>query len=896
MNIILKNNYYILSTIIISILIYFIIQVLLFREIIPYISSGELSHLGLLEGDSGLLHNYAIVLSNYLKHGDYSTFYLKLMDFTSIPINIKILSIFYFIFGQIPISIVFLNSIYLVISIICIYKLSLLFFHKITYSRVFLLIIISVLLFFPSLIFSFNSNGKEAITITCFLIFIVFFISILDKNFYFSIINFIGFSIMIFFLHLIRPHFSYMLFVITIVTLLFYTINFSKNKIIIIDLIKLSFSFFIIYLIITYLIQPHLINLNHIDPVTISRHIYEQKEIYNNPMYIIDNIYTPYIPNFIEDLYFRVLSIRNHFIQHSVSSGSINLISSDLNLSQITNFFIYIPKLMIESVFTPYPFAIKSSNTKDIFLILTNIEMIVFYLLFFSFLINFNKLKNYEIILIIFIFLACSFLLFVNPNIGTHYRLRQPFFIILIVLSVKNWIYILQKVYDGLIRKTLNNFNLSNRFVFKFLEKGLLNIFLILLFSLLIFFREILFINYIGINSNISIYLLTITFLSIVSNSLNIPLSDTLLTERKPDNYLLNFHNVNLVINLTLLIILFIIIFYLNSSNIFKLFDINYNVDIYFTFAFSSLLISIPINAIFASHLYLNNKSLITYFSQLIVPIVSLITVYFLRETITLKYVFLSIGVGIFLNTFILMTFAIINNFKFNFFHKYSFNFSKTNKFFKLFILCISLFIINSFILFSILYSSIFDINELPIVNIAFRFTLLINALISSIVTAMFLPFISVNNNSNKSLFAKSIFLFSFLFLVLFFIIFISLNNFINFYFDEYFNDQFSKANLYTIVSIFKLIPLTIIIGLLFKYFIIFKKENTFLVIITFYLFIYLLLLQFFNNLNILLMTNYLAVVYTACIISLILFIKISLNLRLIFIVVSLITLSFKFI
>jgi len=243
-NITSNKNYYLITVIIITILIYSLMQFLLFSKIIPFISNGELSHLGLLEGDSGLLHNYATVLSNHLKYGYYSSFYLKFIDFTSIPLNIKILSIFYFLFGQKPITIIFLNSIYLFISIICIHKLSLLFFSKIAYSRFFLIIMTSVLLFFPSLIFSFNSNGKEAFTITSFLIYIVFYISILDKKFKFNVFNFIGFTIIVFLLHLMRPHFTYILFSITSISLLFYITNFSKNKIIIINLIKLSFSFF----------------------------------------------------------------------------------------------------------------------------------------------------------------------------------------------------------------------------------------------------------------------------------------------------------------------------------------------------------------------------------------------------------------------------------------------------------------------------------------------------------------------------------------------------------------------------------------------------------------------------------------------------------------------------
>ena len=872
MNITFKNNYFLYRSLITFLLLYLSIQFICFEYLIPYISIGEFKHLGLLEGDASIFHKYAIRLSDYLINSNYGNFFNNFFNFSLISLNIKILSILYFVFDQDPIFLIILNSIYFLTSVICIHKLSILFFNKISYSKIFFISMGAFLLFFPSLLYSFNSSGKEAMIITFILIFLIIFINIVKDNYQISTIKLLGFTFIFFILYCYRPHLSYMIFILSVITLLFFMINLSKNKLIIMNFIKLIFPMSLIYLSFTFISIDFLTIFNLINQDIIT----EFKDLNNNNL--------SYTPNYFQDLNNKIFALRNHFIQHSLLVGSTNLISADIHPLNLTNIFIYIPKLMFEGVLTPYPFTL-TGNSNDIFLILTNFEMIILYILYSSLLINFKYLKNYEFILIIFAICACAFLLFINPNIGSHYRLRQPFIIILIILSFKNWIFISENIYQKYVQDI---YNLSNKFIYKFLENGLLNIFLILLFSLFIFFREIIFINYMGINSDISIYFLTITFLSIVANSLNIPLTDILLTERKSDKQFITFEIVNLFINITLFVFLFIILFFLNAPSIFKLLNINYHLNFYYILVFSIVLISIPVNALFSSYLFFMNKSRITYSLQLIVPITSIITVYFFKEVLSLKHIFLSISLGIFLNSLLLIIISKINNFNYIIFSQFSIKRLKFIYFSKLFIISFSLFLINSFILISILFTSFNSLDEIPFVNISFRFTLLINALISSIITSMFLPLISVNTNPNKILFIKSSFFFILGFTILFSIISLSLDNLIYFFPDVIHNNLFSEKNISVIISIFKLIPLTVIIGLLFKYFILIKKENLFLIITTFYLIIYLLFLLFTNNLNILSIINILTFIYTVYIISLILFIKINFNFKIIFTLVTL--------
>lgn len=430
-----EKDYLIL--ILLVLFIFVILQICLFEIIIPNITNGEFKHLGLLKGDASYFHQKSLILSNHLKYainyGFFSSYFERLFDFTSVPINIKILSIFYYLFGNDPISIIYLNSIFFLISIVCIYQISKLTFKDINNCKLFFILACLVLLFFPSFIYIFNSTGKEAMTITIFLVYLTFLIRI-KKNYNINLSIIIIFIFTIILLQFMRPHYCALLFLLTLTYLIFNLFNFSMNKKIIFNITKLILSFLIVYLVFTFFIEVSLEKFNQISQTTINKYI-EDQILYNNTNYIINYTYSPYIFDFIENEYIKVISLRNHFIQYNLSINSNTLISTNL-YNDIYDFFIYLPILLNESILIPYPFW-SINNKNEIFSILVNFEMVFMYSFYIIILINIKKLNSFEIILIFFMIFSCSLLFFVNPNIGTYYRIRQPFNLFIILISLK---------------------------------------------------------------------------------------------------------------------------------------------------------------------------------------------------------------------------------------------------------------------------------------------------------------------------------------------------------------------------------------------------------------------------------------------------------------------------
>ena len=207
-----------------------------------------------------------------------------------------------------------------------------------------------------------------------------------------------------------------------------------------------------IYVIYFYFITDFLFQPNY---SSVYKYINYQK-IIGNSSYILTITYNSFVPDFIEQIYFKIYSLREHFIQHSLLSGSSNLVSSDLNLSDMNKFFFYIPKLLFQSIMVPYPFSI-SSNSNKLFLLLNSLETILIYLILLSLIFNYKNIKSYEFYFIIIIFFVCSLLLFVNPNIGTFIRVRLPFYFILIILGIKNWVNLIVAYYhNNKLNKTIN--------------------------------------------------------------------------------------------------------------------------------------------------------------------------------------------------------------------------------------------------------------------------------------------------------------------------------------------------------------------------------------------------------------------------------------------------------
>ena len=186
-------------------------------------------------------------------------------------------------------------------------------------------------------------------------------------------------------------------------------------------------------------------------------------------------------------------------------------------------------------------------------------------------------------------------------------------------------------------------------------------------FVVLVLFREVILINVIGINDNLSLYLITISLLGIFANSLNLPLNDTLITHRNENSQSLSSDSYKLISSILILLILFLAIFFAYSENLPSFFKLNSELNFAYYLVVTSIIISIPVNALSSSHLFiLKNK--ISYLLQNIIPVSSLIIIYFYRDNISLDLIYYSISFGVIINTISLLLISLNNGMKFNFF------------------------------------------------------------------------------------------------------------------------------------------------------------------------------------------------------------------------------------
>ncbi len=108
---ILKNNNFLIFSLLLFLLIFLSINFFLFEKLIPIISNGDLNYLGLLDGDAIIFHKKAMYLSNMMKNGNFIVFE-NFLNFNQIPLNIKILSFFYTVFYQDPIVVIYMNALF----------------------------------------------------------------------------------------------------------------------------------------------------------------------------------------------------------------------------------------------------------------------------------------------------------------------------------------------------------------------------------------------------------------------------------------------------------------------------------------------------------------------------------------------------------------------------------------------------------------------------------------------------------------------------------------------------------------------------------------------------------------------------------------------------------------
>ena len=136
-----------------------------------------------------------------------------------------------------------------------------------------------------------------------------------------------------------------------------------------------------------------------------------------------------------------------------------NLIDIDIKPANAIETFQYTPRALQVSLLAPFPNTwFKSGNIVSF---VSAVEMIIFYITFFG-LLFFIPLRifNYKILLCL-IFACLPLVVFgiSSPNIGTLYRIRYTFEMMLLMLGNCGWAIMINKLKLGKLGKWKLNFN-----------------------------------------------------------------------------------------------------------------------------------------------------------------------------------------------------------------------------------------------------------------------------------------------------------------------------------------------------------------------------------------------------------------------------------------------------
>jgi hypothetical protein len=166
-----------------------------------------------------------------------------------------------------------------------------------------------------------------------------------------------------------------------------------------------------------------------------------------------------YLPEIFDRKVQAIASSRVAAISSGLAINANSLIDVDIKPANAIETFKYIPRALQVSLLAPFPNTwFKRANIVSL---VSALEMIIFYITFFG-LLFFIPLRifNYKILLcLIFACLPLAVFGISSPNIGTLYRIRYTFEMILLMLGNCGWAIMINKLKLGKPGKRKLNFN-----------------------------------------------------------------------------------------------------------------------------------------------------------------------------------------------------------------------------------------------------------------------------------------------------------------------------------------------------------------------------------------------------------------------------------------------------
>ena len=166
-----------------------------------------------------------------------------------------------------------------------------------------------------------------------------------------------------------------------------------------------------------------------------------------------------YLPEILDRKIEAIALTRVSTISYGLTINANSLIDVDIKPANAIETFQYIPRALQVSLLAPFPNSwFKSGN---ILSFVSALEMIIFYITFFGMLFFIPlRIFNYKILLcIIFACLPLSVFGISTPNIGTLYRIRYTFEMILLMLGICGWAIIINELKLGRLGMLMLDFN-----------------------------------------------------------------------------------------------------------------------------------------------------------------------------------------------------------------------------------------------------------------------------------------------------------------------------------------------------------------------------------------------------------------------------------------------------
>ena len=724
-------------------IILLIINYILYYHLVPNLNLNGFSSLGFISNDSFVFHKLSL---NYLESN------LNLLEFIGIlyDVNFHIffLSLIYFF----SISPFFYTLINIVLVILCISIAFQIIDEKIDSNKKNQIFIAKssftlLTIFLPSNFFFYSQIGKECFVILSLFYLIKFFLD--DRNFVFEKKYVTNFIFLFLSTHVLVVSKDYIIFTFIIcswvlILLLLITKNLNIKHSIFFNKILLISFLAILVIILKFILQlGNTANfIDYYDNVVNAN--LDRNDLYSNFIYESNHIFDKLTEPFNKIRYFLV--------NYSIINGANSLVSTEIPINFNQTVFVYLKTLFFSLIYPANYFANNISLLNKIAIS----ENLIYLILIFSIFLIKNK-NNKELLFIAFYIFILSVILYLNPNIGSFYKQKSLFLYTTAIYGIINWIKIFQYINKSIFisidnKKNQNDLSVLSSNSFKILI-------LIVAVSVLILSRDLFIINSSFNSYDIEIYLLLILSMSIISNSINTPLNELLISYYYQKNKI-DFKFLVLILSISLVINILIYTLTIDTA--------------YLNFFFISVLtiifyVSILINSSINTYFIYSQKIFYIYFAQTISIIISLVFLFFTRNNLTLINIVLSLNIWILANIFFNLVF--VNNDYKEILSKFTYNILNRKDMYNFVNNYFSYILLNGSIIILILLSTSKYIDDSSLV-VSLRLYLYILGILIVIFNLVISPYLFKNSDNNKisekiSKFIELVFISSLLFILI---------------------------------------------------------------------------------------------------------------------------------